>query len=196
MEDKNLPSGWKVATGTNELGAPDGSSVTTREDALVYMFQGNYSAKEIKDMILSLKFEGWKSNQHIPVGWLCKEKSFRNEQGLNTYIVSISSSGQLFHSISAVLEHMQSSTDYTHDQIKAIERHFLKKNSRKKINHEIWSDDASLPPGWKWKIAEGKTNKVFCLPPDGSQSQSRKPSSVNIIKNNHNEEAIVEMKKT
>ena len=101
--------------GTNELGAPDGSSVTTREDVLEYTFQGNYSATEIRDMILSLKFEGWESNQHISVGWLCKEKSFRNEQGLNTYIVSISSSGQLFHSISAVLEHMQSSTDYTDD---------------------------------------------------------------------------------
>ena len=102
FDDKNLPSGWKVVIGTNELGAPDGSSVTTRKDALVYMFQENYSAKEIRDMILSLKFEGWESNQHIPVGWLCKEKSFRNEQGLNTYIVSIFSSGQLFHSRSSV----------------------------------------------------------------------------------------------
>merc|ERR1712240_877233 len=91
---------------------------------------------------------------------------------------------------------MQSSRDYTDDQIKAIGKHFLKQNSRKNINHEIWSDDANLPPGWKWKIPEGKTDKVSCLSPDGSQFQSRKPSSVNMIKNNHNEEAIVEMKKT
>ena len=147
-------------------------------------------------MILSLKVEGWESNQHIPGGWICKEKSLRNEQGINTYIVSISSPGQLFHSISAVLEHMQSSTDYTHDQIKAIERHFLKQNSRRKIKHETCSDDTSLPPGWKWKIAEGETNKVFCLSPDGSHFQSRKPSSVNMINNNRNEEAIAEMTKT
>ena len=54
------------------------------------MFQGNYSGKEIRDMILSLKFEGWESNQHIPGGWICKEKSVRSEQGLNIHIVSIS----------------------------------------------------------------------------------------------------------
>ena len=91
---------------------------------------------------------------------------------------------------------MQSSTDYTDDQIKAIGKHFLKQNSREQINHEIWPNDASLPPGWKWKIAEGKTNTVLRIHPHESQFQSNKPSSVNMIKNNHKEEAIVEMKKT
>ena len=71
----------------------------------------------------------------------------------------------------------------------------MKQNSREKMNQEIWSDDATLPPGWKSKIAEEKTDKVFCLVLDGSQFQSRKPSSVNRIKNNQ-EEAIVEIKKT
>ena len=113
FDNNNLPSGWKVGIGTNELDAPDSYSITSRESGLEYRFQGNHSAKEIRDMIFHVKFEGRETNQDIPVGWSGKEKSDRNEQGVNTNIVFTSGSGQLFHSIKAVLEQRQSNTDYT-----------------------------------------------------------------------------------
>ena len=149
FDNKNLPSGWKVGIGTNELGAPDSYSITSRESVLEYRFQGNHSAKEIKDMIFHVQFEGWESNQNIPVGWSWKQNSYRNEQGFNTDIVFSFSSGQLLQSIKAVLEHRQSNTDYTHKQ-----------NSREKMNQEIWSDDATLPPGWKSKLAWGFRDRI------------------------------------
>ena len=196
FEDKNLPKGWKVVIGSNELVSPDGVIFHSREAALEHLFKAKRSKKEISEMILSFKFEGWENNQHIPSGWLCKEKSFRNEQGMNTFMVFISNSGMLFQSINAALEYMESNPEYSTDEIKAFEKHFVKKNSKKKINLEMWSDDESLPSGWKWRTAEGKTSKVFYLSPDGIQFQSRKASLVHMIKNNYSEEVIIAMKKT
>merc|ERR1712240_706203 len=138
--NNNLPSGWKVGIGTNELGAPASCPITSRESVLEYRFQGNNSAKEIRGMIFHVQVEEWESNQNIPVGWSWKENF---------------SSDQLLQSIKAVLEHMQASTDYTDNQIKAIGTHCLKQNSRKQMNQEIWSDDATLPHGWKSKLAWG-----------------------------------------
>ena len=95
-------------------------------------------------MISSFKFEGWESSQHIPSGWLCKEKSFRNEHGVNVFMVFISNTGKLFQSINAALVYMESNEEYSRDQIKAFEKHFIKKSSnKKKINLEIWSHNSA-----------------------------------------------------
>ena len=146
-------------------------------------------------MTSQVRFEGWKSHHNIPVGWCRKEKPYRNEQGVNTDIIFSSSSGQVFQPIRPVLEHMQSDTDYTDNQIKAIGNQFSTQSTREKMNQKIWSDDANLPPGWKPKIAEEKTDKLFYLSLDTSKFQSRKPLSMTITKNSQ-EEAIVKMKQT
>ena len=140
LDNNNLPSGWKVGIGTNELDAPDSHSITSIENVLQYRSPGNHSVKKPRGMTSQVRFEGWKSHHNIPVGWSWKENF---------------SSGQLLQSIKAVLEHMQASTDYTDNQIKAIGTHCLKQNPREQMNQEIWSDDATLPHGWKSKLAWG-----------------------------------------
>ena len=115
FDNNNLPSGWKVGIGTNELDAPDSHSITSIENVLQYRSPGNHSAKEARGMTSQVRFEGWESHNNIPVGWSRKEKPYRNEQGVNTDIVFSSSSGQMYQSTMAVLEHMQSSTEYTNN---------------------------------------------------------------------------------
>merc|ERR1712240_221842 len=154
FNNNNLPSGWKLGIGTNELDAPDSHSITSKENVLQYRSPGNHSAKEARGRTYQVRFEGWKSHHNIPVGWSRKDKPYRNEQGVNTDIVFSSTSGQLSQSIRAGLEHMKPSTEYTDNQTKAIGKQFLKQNSREKMNQDIWLDDANRPPGWKSKIAE------------------------------------------
>ena len=46
----------------------------------------------------------------------------------------------------------------------------------------VWSEDASLPQGWKLRTAQGRTEKQFFLPPDGQQFSSRRHGYQHLIR--------------
>ena len=46
----------------------------------------------------------------------------------------------------------------------------------------IWSEDASLPQGWKLRTAQGRTEKQFFLAPDGQQFSSRRQGYQHLIR--------------
>ena len=60
VENRNLPSGWKVGKNTNKLGTHTSSSITSIENSLQNRFQGNQPAKEINDTIFQLEQKGRK----------------------------------------------------------------------------------------------------------------------------------------
>merc|ERR1712096_167404 len=101
--------GWKKRTTNTSDGRkmeffllPDGSNLNGRVNALHHMVENGYLQNDVEKMRESLRLEGWRQHYTLPENWL------QNKSSAGHDIRIVSPSGQLFRSMTAVTQYMES----------------------------------------------------------------------------------------
>jgi len=196
--DETVPAGWKIRKSKERefLLSPDGKQYISRIVALTDMAKNGCKKEELDEMMDKLKYEGWKTNQYLPTGWLCKlYEASNSKQRLDKKLSIVSREGVRMESFKTVLEYMESTEVYTKDDMDKI-REFKREESvdtRRRVYD--WEEDRdTLPPGWKKRPTTGKNDAESILSPEGEQYRSRFNAVQNMVKKGCSLDEIDEMK--
>ena len=120
------------------------------------MIKENQPEDGINFMRKSWTLEGFEENIYLPQGWIFKENSSKNSNGVSVSFVFTTNMGEVFKSFRTILDMMKSSEDYTKVDINKVRKFMLAKSSERRKTVETWEDDKNLPNGWKFRITKGE----------------------------------------
>ena len=133
---------------------------------------------------MTLTIENFEENVNLPAGWLYKESSAKNSNGIYVIVTIITKKGVIHESVLSVFEMMKSKPTYDENDAQRLKPLMDEKSSIRRQKLEIWNDDKSLPIGWKMRKTTGKVAKMYYLAPNGNQSESRRSALIHMIKAN------------
>ena len=186
--DQTLPEGWLqkiVKIGEKKsfqyLLSHDGQKFRGKRSVLQHMIKNNYSQVDIMKIRSSLKHDGWDYHQNLPENWMYKLRGQR--------LLFCSSEGKLLETREKALVHIRSNgTDSDFEALKSFsicEGPVERKSSPLSID-DSWSEDESLPKGWK-----SKNHKIFQLmDPQGNKFKFRRHALKHLIDNSGLKEDI------
>merc|ERR1719209_1451767 len=190
--DSTVPQGWKLklsqcSTGAQQkvqILAPDGSSFLCRRSALQHMVREGFSEEEIEEMRNCLKHEGWEEDALLPAGWRLKKAENSTNGLLDVEYTVMTSEGELFNSLKAATEFMETEASRcTQEDIARIRTLYDNKTKVNRQQKYEWGEaDPSVPAGWKTRVVEGKMRKKFFLAPDGSSFSCRRSGLQHMLK--------------
>ena len=175
--DKMLPREWKSRESNAEkyglFLSPEGNVFRCRKSVFQYMNQKGYPRGDIDRMQNLLSLENWMDHPLLPSDWKIrpvKSKHFRDK----SYSPVLSKSGKEFVSYKAVLDFLKSSPEYGQTDLTNFEKLIEENQSaRRKKLCEVWTDNETIPSGWKVRKSDEQTRKLIVMAPNGSQFQGR-----------------------
>merc|ERR1719350_1964365 len=197
--DATVPDGWRLkaaAAGSPQKAqiiAPDGGSFLCRRSALQHMVREGYSKEEMRSM---LRHEGWEEDALLPAGWRLKKAENSTNGLLDVEYTVMTSEGELFNSLKAATEFMETEASRcTQEDIARIRTLY---DNETKVNRQQkyeWGEaDPSVPAGWKTRVVEGKMRKKFFLAPDGSSFSCRRSGLQHMLKEGFPADQIEDMR--
>ena len=175
----NVPRDWivgKTEEGEQRIVGPDGSRHKTRREALKHMVSKACPEEEIALMRSCLKAEGWEDHENLPPNW--KHKTKTDKHGTRNYIMS--SCGKMFDNIAKAVTYMQNSLKFRSSEIEKVHSMASMEKAIRPARptpvpaqpNISWTEDATVPVGWKVGPPEGGRQRVLC--PDGTKHGSRR----------------------
>ena len=198
QSDSTIPQSWKMkilSSGPQQkiqLFAPDGNTFFCRRSALQHMVKEGFSSEEIEEMRNCLRFEGWEDDGLLPSKWKMR-KIENSSNGLTDVDYSLMSrDGEVFNSLKTAIEFMETGQeqDYTEEDVKNLKTFYENESKQNRQQKYDWSEDDSVPSGWKTRVVDGKMKKKFFLAPDGSSFSCRRSGLQHMIKEGFSEEDI------
>merc|ERR1712129_323621 len=129
-------------------------------------------------------YEGWKSNQHLPKGWVYKfSEGIHGKQKLDKKFSFIAKEGIRLDSFKTVIAYMESTEVYDMDDIEKIKQYKKEESVDTRRRGYEWEECSTLPLGWKKRPAAGKNDFETILSPEGDQFRSRFNAVQSMVKN-------------
>ena len=178
--DNTVPKGWKLRISETEsewqwMLSPDGAQFRSRYTAVQDMIKRKYKTRDVEEMKeLMILHEGWRKSELLPLGWMYKVKSEGvgpNGQWYST-IHFFSIEGMTFESMKSVLDFMQTSENYSEEDIENGKT-FLGEQKAPEKKYKWKEGDESVPKGWKTRVSDGEGEWEWILSPDGKMFRSR-----------------------
>ena len=202
VEDHTVPPGYKRRIFENDvvvkfktLGVmtPDGLQFKSRQSALRVLIKRKASAVEIEEMYSCLVHEGWETHELLPQGWRIRKN---NKRRLNKEdqkkIDLLNEKADIFKSLKDALNYVEKNLD--EESLVKLMSLIELVNVETRLEIYDWTDDDSVPSGWKMRIAEGKVNKEYFLSPDGKMFPSRTTAVQHMIRENFSPDEIDQMR--
>ena len=188
VEDHTVPPGYKRRIFSNNIKvhfnipgvlAPDGRQFKSRQSAVRVMIKLGKSQEDIDQMRACLVHEDWEISDVLPRDWRFKRVP-RSEH--RSHVQLMSDRGDTFKSLREAYKYAENSdADETLTKLKSfIEKYSLEK----RLELYDWRSDGTVPDGWKMRVSDGKTGKLFFLSPDGKMFASRTLGLLHMIKEN------------
>ena len=104
----------------------------------------------------------------------------------------MSRDGEVFNSLKTAIEFMELGVEdnFSEDDIKNLKTLYENESKQNRQVKYDWSEDETVPRGWKTRVVEGKMKKKFFLAPDGSSFSCRRSGLQHMIKESFPKEAI------
>ena len=180
---ESLPGGWcrRRAEGTSGMEfilspGPAGEQFKSRFAGLMWLYRTGADQAEIEEMKEKLSFEGWRSSELLPEGWLYR-RAFEGYGKTGSQISTtlyLSREGECYDSVRTATEFLESCEGregyYPEHQDNLKKLHKTLGAAFTKTRSDWVEDEESLPRSWKRR----KAGKVEFFPrPDGRQFKSR-----------------------
>ena len=172
--------------------------------ALKHLLRNNGSAGDITAVRERLKTEGWKEMERLPRDWLCRTlKSGRA-------IFFLTETGDFIQSKVNAVSHMKQGS-FSEEDIHKLESIKFdditgpdnpKPDQRKKLKKKVkvdesWTEDDTVPQGWRQKIIStfGDRRSVqLLLSPSGQTFRGKREALRYLIENGHSQDEVEEMR--
>jgi len=193
-DDSTIPGGWKsrVVGGGSRVFflSPDNQQFGNRLTIVKHMEEtGNYSSEEKDKVRMSLELEGWLEDPALPNGWRYKKKG---QGGKSTDTIAIvRTSGEVVEGTTAAWRLVTEGGMPEEDSITL--RVFLETlaASQRAEKYEWVEGDATVPEGWKTRMAQ---QKMFMLSPDGQMFSSRRAALQHMVREHFAMEEVATMR--
>ena len=190
LEDKALPQGWKVKHNANSKGSfflsPGLHMLSGDKATLLFMIKEKYPSNDIQHMRDYMIANGWNVSSNLPSNWIF----YLGPSEVSLNLILLSEAGHCFESYKAAQLHLELELNKDHIVRFAAFIEEVSKQRRKDI-HSDWSEDKSLPDGWKIKFNPGV--KLF-LSPDGEMLSCERSALQHMIKVKYCKEDIHKMR--
>ena len=190
LEDKDLPQGWKVKHNTNSKGSfflsPGLHMLSGDKATLLFMIKEKYPYNDIQQMREYMITNGWNVSSNLPSNWIF----YLGPSEVSLNVILLSEAGHCFESYKSAQLYLELELDKDYS-VRFIE--FIQEVSkqRRKDIHSDWSEDKTLPDGWKIKFNPGL--KLF-LSPDGEMLNCERSALQHMIKGKYCQEEVNKMK--
>ena len=181
-DDPSIPAGWKsrVVEGSTKVFflSPDNQHFGNRLAMLKHMENsGNYSSEEKDSVRKSLELEGWLEDPALPDGWKYKKKG-QGAKSTDTLAI-VQTSGEVVEGTTAAWR-LATEGGMAEEEAFAL-RVFLETMaaSQRAEKYEWVEGDATVPEGWKTRMAQ---QKMFMLSPDGQMFSSRRAALQHMVR--------------
>ena len=195
-KSENLPAGWKVKRAAKKEQqhylSPNGDQFHGVAALFRHIVTSGASAEEEHAVRMELEEEGWTISKHFPSDWVVKHEHTYLKSGSSKKKIRkldiLSPDGNRFKSYLAAARFMQIGDNYSDQDVEKVKA-LISHNSvtgpathgdygKVREDSEIsgWTDDDTLPPGWKVKtLIKGKSGHLMetFLAPSGQQLVSR-----------------------
>ena len=195
-EDNSLPKGWKMKISESKTGKPYFLSPEGAQFASIRLVYQQLVREEAnpKDILLVrqhlIKQEGWQANSLLPAKWLFKKCLKKGDQ-----VLFLTSEGALCESFLSATQHMKAHPDFYNDSdLERLDQVKTEYGASLRCEAYTWTEDLSLPPGWKMRASETKTRKVYYLSEDGLQFASRRLVYQHLISSGFDSSHILKMR--
>ena len=198
VEDETVPPGFKrrifennamVSSKYPAVLSPDGLHFKTRQHALRVLIQKGADPEVIERMSSCLVYEGWETHQYLPHDWRYR-KMIRDTNKLGVSILS--EDANLFKSVKEATAYIDNNYD---EETRIRFKSFLEITTVElRVEAYDWTEDDTVPPGWKIRISKGKTSKEYFLSPDGKMFPSRLLGLRHLIREQFPSDSINQMK--
>ena len=160
-----LPEGWQYQKQVDQVMflSEEGTFLTQADVASMYKFVGfKKKNPRVKTMV-----NEWKSNEYLPDGWLCKDRS--------TGILMKSDDGVILKTYTKAAAFMKANTKYNQSDIRQLFRYPSGtpfKGATRKVDVGDWKTNAYLPEGWLCEDKKKGVTGIFLCTPDGTKLRS------------------------
>ena len=203
-KSENLPTNWKVRRTTKTdkkyYLSPNGEQFHGVAALFQHIVKSRESPEDVIAVKEELKQDGWMESKHFPSDWLIKTVG---------KLDVLSPEGFRFRSYLAAARFMESSDSYSDDkveQVKALISHNLFTGPAKHGNYgkvpealqkSGWSDDDTLPSGWKLRTQIGGKSHLSesFLTPSGQQMSSRHAALGLLVSQGGSEAEVANMRR-
>jgi len=188
VEDQSLPVGWKLRHGVGKTGkdfflAPDGKQFGSRKLCLQYMMDQNYPSGEVEEMRKCLSNEGWVSSTNLPNKWMYKQSENSTASGARQRRF-LTDKGVEIKSFLKALEFLMQNDGFTEKDFEGIQIFADEQLTERRIKSDDFTNNESVPPGWRTKMSDGKCSKQLFLSPDGEQFANRRVALQHMLQEN------------
>ena len=167
----SVPPGWQMRltegprVNKEFFLSPDGKMFATRTVALQHMIREEYHETEVELMRAKLvEHENWQTCPDLPAGWIMKDAG---------NFTLLTSEGDTLESWCSAMEYIKASQSYTHGDEERLRKAMEEKSKEKRLEGYEWEEDDTVPPGWRSRRAQSKTEKQYFLSPQGLSFASR-----------------------
>ena len=154
--------------------SPDGSQIPSRRAGLHLLVQEGFPEAAVEEMRSLLRFEDYQAHKHLPQNWLIR---YVFTDINNSRVSILNPEGEEFKSFLKAQEFMQADPRYDNSHVEQLKLLVEEKAVERRLNDPAWRKDASVPKGWKLRLAtdpKAKGEKEFLLSKDGRQFQGRR----------------------
>ena len=194
----SLPKGWKkrIAEGDGKyefILSPGGAQYRSRFVAIQDMIKTKSSKNDVEEMKkYMVSHEGWEISPKLPRGWLFK-KHFEGKKGVNVHYLS--REGMVFESMKTLVDFLKNSKNYSSLDVKKAKEFLLELGQKASENRYDWIEgDDTLPRGWKFRMAEGDSEKEWILSPENVQYKTRFSAILDMVKRQYKQSEIDDMR--
>ena len=197
--DHTMPKGWKFKKIQVNGGGifkvfltPSGDKIKGKRSALKYMLDKGYPQKDIISLRNSLKEDGWKTNERLPLNWFFKEGKRTYFLGQNGDFFKSKDKGLQYLKLQKMNDDFQILSQFTLDQNPSKDNSSKSKN----VSSEGFTDcDQSMPQGWRHKsILCGDRTLNFFLTPSGEKMKSKKSTLKYMVERGYPERYIISLR--
>ena len=182
--DDDLPSGWKKRTSdckTKRMSflSPQGESFGTRKSMLKHLVLNQENENIINKLKETLKHEGFNPHHLLPKGWMVKQRKNSKQLAL----LFLTQNMEELKGSKKAFEFLKKDSNFSQYDIEMF-REFEKEQSvLVNANFYEWSEDCSLPRGWKTRCQDG--GRVLFLTRNKEVLKSKRRAYVYLIKHNY-----------
>ena len=189
VKGENLPEDWKMKqTGEKCFFLnPEGYQFNGRKLALKNMILNRYSQNVIDKFCNDMAKDGWERNNFLPERWLVRRMG-------GSDLEFIAENGELLVGYKGARD-MMATGNFNQEDKDRLEI-FIEIETVKRVatDYKWETDPASLPEGWRMRVAEGERGKRFYLSPEGVQFPNRRAALQHMLKDGHPEEEVEAMR--
>ena len=165
IEAEDLPDGWKTKSNGKAFLSPEGKLLVGTLSILKHFAE----RQQINEINEYMKKKGWKMSKLLPKNWRY-QKSKRDSNSMSF----LTSTGDVLRGsvqAKAMIEAMGGSNSRESRNFEIFKN--IRMGEQRSTAYTWNGNDPTLPKGWKSRVAEGSSTKIFFISPENEQFVNR-----------------------